>query len=492
VFDSGEELPPAGAAQLAGLIEQNHAELQAAECRMLQLVCAWADAHYLDSGSDEYQPLVQRACAWGGEGTPEVSEYCAAELGALQGTGIMAARGLIADALDLRYRLPRLWGRVLTGGVRAWQARKIAEQTRPLSWQACADVDHALSDFVGMMPWPRLATILSAAIVEADPALAAERAERVRHSHDVFAFDSEDGLKTIVAKAAAGDAIWFLATVNRIAEILAARGDTDPVGARRARAVGILARPAEALQLLIEHQHDSNDRSDQSDQSAGPDQSVEPDLETDGEPEPEADDHQSLSTAVPPGFDAKAARPRVVLHFHLSEAALRSGQAIVRPEDGGPLTLEQLVEFLSRSGCRVRIQPVLDPTETAPVDGYEIPARLRAAVRVRQIADVFPFGTCLSPKMDLDHTERYVPMDYGGPPGQTRLDNLGPLARPSHRAVTHGGWHKHQPEPGYYLHRSPTGYIYLVSNQGTLALGRSTFSAAIWEAATPKPVAILA
>ena len=158
--------------------------------------------------------------------------------------------------LDLRYRLPRLWDRVLTGGVRAWQARKIAEQTRSLSWEACADVDHALSDFVGMMPWPRFAKILSATILEADPALAAERAERARTTQDVFSFDSQDGLKTIVAKAAAGDAIWFLATVNRIAEILAARGDTDPIGARRARAVGILAQPAEALRLLIEHQHD--------------------------------------------------------------------------------------------------------------------------------------------------------------------------------------------------------------------------------------------
>jgi isopenicillin-N epimerase len=58
-------------------------------------------------------------------------------------------------------------------------------------------------------------------------------------------------LKTIVAKAAAGDAVWFLAAVNRIAEVLAKRGDTDPGGTRRARAVGILARPAEALQLLI-------------------------------------------------------------------------------------------------------------------------------------------------------------------------------------------------------------------------------------------------
>jgi hypothetical protein len=210
------------------------------------------------------------------------------------------------------------------------------------------------------------------------------------------------------------------------------------------------------------------------------------------EPEPEADDHRSLSLRLPPGFDGSAARPRVVLHFHLSEAALGTGHAVVRPQDGGPLTLDELVEFLGGTGCQVRIQPVLDPTEVAPVDGYEIPQRLRAAVRARQIADVFPFGTCLSPNMDLDHTERYVPIDDGGPPGQTRLGNLGPMARPSHRAVTHGGWQKHQPEPGYFVHRSPCGYIYLVTNQGTLALGRTAFSAAVWDAARPKPAEIAA
>ena len=74
----------------------------------------------------------------------------------------------------------------------------------------------------------------------------------------------------------------------------------------------------------------------------------------------------------------------------------------------------------------------------------------------------------------------------GGPPGQTRLDNLGPMARSSHRAVTHGGCRKTQPEPGYYLHRSPCGYIYLLTNQGTLALGRTTFSHAVWNAAQPQ------
>src|SRR5512133_701197 len=213
----------------------------------------------------------------------------------------MAARSLIADALDVRYRLPRLWARVLTGGVRAWQARKIAEQTRCLAWQAGAEVGHAWCEFVWVMPWPRFARILSATILEADPALAAERSDRARMAQDVFSFDSEDGLKTVVAKAAAGDAIWFLATVNRIAEILAARGDTDPVGTRRARALGILAQPAEALQLLIEHQHDPTDQPNESSEQEPAEHDTtfddEPDAPSEREPESdvEPDDHRSLS-----------------------------------------------------------------------------------------------------------------------------------------------------------------------------------------------------
>jgi len=40
------------------------------------------------------------------------------------------------------------------------------------------------------------------------------------------------------------------------------------------------------------------------------------------------------------------------------------------------------------------------------------------------------------------------------------------------------------------VHRSPTGYVYLVTNQGTLALGRTAFSDAVWNTAAPKPAAI--
>ena len=185
--------------------------------------------------------------------------------------------------------------------------------------------------------------------------------------------------------------------------------------------MGILARPAEAMQLLIEHQHDLG----------ASDQPTEPEPADPTEPH----DHRSLSMRLPTSFDAKAARPKVVLHFHLTDHALQQG-GVVRPEHGEPVTINQLTEFLAAAGCQVRVQPVLDPASTAPIDWYEVSPRLRAAVRYRQVADVFPFGTCISPSMDLDHTQPYRSMDYGGPPGQTRLGNLGPMARSSHRTVT--------------------------------------------------------
>ena len=78
MFDSGLDLGVVSTSALAGLIEQNHAELMQRECRVLELAAAWADRHYLDPSGREYHPLVERACAFGGEGTPEVSEYCAA------------------------------------------------------------------------------------------------------------------------------------------------------------------------------------------------------------------------------------------------------------------------------------------------------------------------------------------------------------------------------------------------------------------------------
>lgn len=85
--------------------------------------------------------------------------------------------------------------------------------------------------------------------------------------------------------------------------------------------------------------------------------------------------------------------------------------------------------------------------------------------------------------MDLDHTQAYLAPDDGGPPGQTGPGTLGPLSRTPHRAATSGRWRKRQPAPGIYLWRSPGGWIFLVTNNGTLPLGRSPYAQRVWEAA---------
>ena len=113
---------------------------------------------------------------------------------------------------------------------------------------------------IGAVSWGRLQTLLEAAIYQADPDGAEQKAAAAAQERFVrLGRAAEHGLKLIIARAAAGDAIWFKATIDRIAEILAQQGDTDTVEVRRSTAIGILAQPAQALQLLCQHQNDDWD-----------------------------------------------------------------------------------------------------------------------------------------------------------------------------------------------------------------------------------------
>jgi hypothetical protein len=464
--------------QLAARLVANEAELRQRECEVLVLAAGWADLHDLDTTAPGYEPLVERGVAYGGEGCPDVSEYAVHELGALRGTSSGTAEQLIADALDLRHRHPRLWSRVRAGEVRAWQAVHVARACHPLSQQAAGLVDLAVTGYLGQLPWARFGRILQAAIVQADRAHAATQAEKARQARGVWAYSGEDGLRTLVAKAASGDVTVLMATVNRLADVLAVEGDTDPADHRRAKALGLLAQPARALQLLIDHQHDQ-DAGD-----AGPDG---------GEPGDPDEEHRSLDLKAPDALAgpdglarAAALRPQVVLHFHLSDVTVAAGHGVVRPEHDEPTSLQQLRDWLRESGCAVSVRPVLDPAAVAAVDAYETPARMREALFTRHPAEVFPFGAATR-GLDCDHSTPYVRPDRGGPPGQTGMHSLGPLARSHHRAVTHGLWRRRQPEPGRYVFRTPHGYVFVVTNQGSISLGCDAFAADVWRRAKQSP-----
>ena len=63
---------------------------------------------------------------------------------------------------------------------------------------------------------------------------------------------------------------------------------------------------------------------------------------------------------------------------------------------------------------------------------------------------------------DLDHIDPYVPLDEGGPPGQTHPGNLAPLCRRHHRAKTHTAWGYARLPDGSYHWTSPLGRRYTV------------------------------
>lgn len=458
--------------QLAARLVANEADLRQRECEVLVLAAGWADVHDVDTTAAGYEPLVERGVAYGGDGCPSTSEYAVHELGALRGTSSGTAEQLVADALDLRHRHPRLWDRVRSGEVHAWQAVHVARACRSLSRVAADLVDRAVAGHLGQLPWARFGRVLAAAILQSDPALAERRAEQARQARGVWAYPGEDGLKTLVAKAAAGDVVWLMATVDRLADILALDGDTEPADVRRAKALGLLAQPVRALGLLVDHEHDAEvDRTE-----------PEPD-----EPDPDAD-HRTLDLRVPDGLaGVGAADPRVVLHLHLSSTALADGHGVVRPEHGEPTSLEQLRSWLAETGCAVTVRPVLDPADLAAVDAYETPQRMREALFTRHPAEVFPFGAATRRTLDADHTRPYRPPERGGSPGQTGLHNLGPLARGHHRAVAHGRWRRRQPEPGTYVFRTPHGHVFVVTNQGTISIGCGAFAGDVWRRARQEP-----
>ncbi len=160
------------------------------------------------------------------------------------------------------------------------------------------------------------------------------------------------------------------------------------------------------------------------------------------------------------------------MYLHVSVDSLlreQGGQGgVVRWEGECPVT-EQFVHDHLRPMHGFRIQPVIDLAGMAPVDGYEVPDRHRTAVRLRTPADASPFAASLTTGVDEDHT---VPYDPGGPPGQTRVDNLAPLGRFGHRVKTHGSWTLRQPFNGIMLWRDPHGQIYLVDHTGTRKITR--------------------
>src|SRR3954447_20160102 len=231
--------------------------LRTQEWHELVLAAHWAalhDPHTLcrDPGT----PGGERVVRPGGDGTPQVAEFASAELGLVMGIGFIAAGSLIRDALDLQHRHPRLWQALAEGKGRVWKARQVARMVHAADLTAAQArfVDEATTPYVDTLAWAAFTRLVEARIIEADPDAA--EARRVAAALERFVAtgrSSEFGLKTLIARANAGEVIYFVAMCDRIAQILALEGDPAPADVRRSKALAILANPARALAMLVRH-----------------------------------------------------------------------------------------------------------------------------------------------------------------------------------------------------------------------------------------------
>ncbi|WP_435743308.1 HNH endonuclease signature motif containing protein [Nocardioides sp. SYSU DS0663] len=383
-----------------------------AEAEQLELAVQWCVMHPAEhvgtaAGAGWADQFGDQVLGLAGEGAPMVSEFAVEDYAAAMGRSSDSGRAYLAEALELRYRLPRLWKRVTAVELPAWKARGIARRTMLLSREGAAFVDRHVAPVAHSIGPAALERLVEEAAVRHDPeaaqARAAERAE-ARHVTIQTRQVSFDGHVDLYATLDLADATHLDEVLDRGAEALRALGSEEPEGARRARALGDMARRQLSLEL-------------------------------DTEPTP------------------------LVVHVH--QAPDGHVDPVVRVENTRSFVLTgQLAEWCTRA-ARVTIKPVIDLADQVHVEAYEVPDRIAEQTRLRDLHCVFPHCTRPARRCDLDHVHAH---GCGGP---TASENLAPLCRRHHRLKTHGPWRYTVLEPGVYLWAGQHRLRFLVDHTGT-------------------------
>jgi hypothetical protein len=478
-------------------------DLEHAEAaRQLTLAAQWADLHPPESihdaasftvpGCEQEEPIA-------GEGAPLVAEFCVAELGGVLGISTTAAKKLIGQALELRHRLPRLWEQVHAGKVPAWRARVVADTTihtsPALTREAAGFVDSQVAAVAGRIGQAQLDRLVAEAIKRYDLAVADPAADpedgylAVDPRHVTVNTDDLHyaGTMRIEAEVDIADALDFDRAVAHHAAVQKALGSELPLDARRAKALGDLARTQTALDLAFQdggvgaggfeargvHPEEPRDEASRRARTS----TTESTDGTDGTDGSESTDGTDGTDGESTESDDLPAAREVVIHAHL-DASL-SGDATVfgstgRMENDQRLVLlDQIKSWCADSRTKVTIKPVIDLNANLTAQGYEIPDRLREQVQLRDRACVFPRCTRPARGCDVDHVIAYdhdAEAEGRPQPGPTQTDNLACLCRFHHRLKTHSAWTYRMVENGVFEWTSPHGHRYRRDHTGTTAM----------------------
>ncbi len=451
-----DDLSPTALLALAR--DRKHAEDSAA-ADLLDVAARWADLHPPESihtaasftlgggllGREHEEPIA-------GQGCPLVAEFCVAELGTVLGVSTVSAKKLIGHALELRHRLPRLWSQVHSGLVPAWRARTVAEETihssPALSVEAAGWVDSQVAAVAGKIGPAQLDRLVAEAIKryelgQVDPAADPEDGwQHVDPRHVTVNKDDVHyaGTLHLEADLDIADALDLDRAIAHGAQVQKALGSELALNARKATALGDLARTQTALDLYTQS-------------------------------------HGGQGTTGSKDQDALPAAREMVLHAHF--AASTDGETTVfgptgRLEEGQRLVLlDQLRSWCGDSRTRITIKPVIDLNAHLSTPGYAVPDRIREFVILRDRTCVFPWCTRPARGCDVDHVIAYdhTADAEGRPqPGPTDTDNLAALCRFHHRLKTHTPWRYQTLQPGVFEWTSPHGHRFRRDHTGSTAL----------------------
>ncbi len=450
-FDSADQQPVAPDAT-AVVLEQILAQgrvIAEAEVEKVRRVIDWVVVNEVDPATHDVGPLCDRALRTAGEGSPYVSEFSIMEFSAVLGMSTDGGRAYLCGVAELRYRLPHLWEQVEAGVLPVWRALEIAKDTWTLPEAGAMFVDRHLADAAVSCSWAQIARLVEEATARFDP----ERAEEQRRRRaDYRRFDIDlkgvgvDGIVHVDATLDLADALDLEAAIASVATQLADLGCEEPWEVRRSLAAGEIARAQGSLGL---------DLGEPEPGFRGPPSSG---TSTTGEDPAEVEVRAQRASKPQPPTTGRS----VVLHLHLTEAALRGEDVVGRcGNTRTPVTVEQIREWCGNPDTHVTVRPILDLDAHHHTEAYEIPDRLRVQAELTTGTCVFPYCTREAVACDVDHA---IPWDRGGP---TCSCNIAPLCRRHHRAKTHSKWSYVILGPGIYLWTTPTGHDLIRDSRGT-------------------------
>ena len=305
-----------------------------AEVDLVEAVLAWAAAN--PAHGDDATHLLPAALGYtdtgltlAGPGAPTVSEFACYELAAGLGVSSDAGKRLVAHALEVAYRLPRLWAQVQDLKLPFWKAGKVAEATLTLCEDAAGFVDDTLAPAGGKFSFALLEHLVQEALTRFDPEEAEARRKNAAEKRHFDVHTDQVGYEGTVEVSGTldlADALDLDAAISRGAKHLGELGCGESLDVRRSMAAGDLAR----LQLAL-------------------------DLET-GE----------LTTTG----------RSVDVVVHVSDPTIaRYGTHLI--------SVEQVKAWCDAAGTKVTVKPVIDVNEAIRIEAYEVPDRIAEHVELR-------------------------------------------------------------------------------------------------------------